>query len=146
MQQSCRQAKCEKVKRKIGLISDTHSYMDERIAHHLGICDEIWHAGDVGDPSVLDRLEQIAPVRGVYGNIDGTDIRKRLPEVEVMEFDGLIVLMIHIAGRIGQVLSPNPFPDREAPPGRAYLWALTHPPRKARRQGECDVHQSRRRR
>lgn len=101
MRQSCRQAKCEKVKRKIGLISDTHSYMDERIAHHLGICDEIWHAGDVGDPSVLDRLEQIAPVRGVYGNIDGTDIRKRLPEVEVMEFDGLIVLMIHIAGPLG---------------------------------------------
>ncbi len=110
MQQSCRQAKCEKVKRKIGLISDTHSYMDERIAHHLGICDEIWHAGDVGDPSVLDRLEQIAPVRGVYGNIDGTDIRKRLPEAEVMDFDGLIVLMIHIAGPHWAGTLPKPDP------------------------------------
>lgn len=76
--------------------------MDERIEHHLGMCDEIWHAGDVGDPSVLDRLEQLAPLRGVYGNIDGTPVRKRFPEIEKMEFDGLKVLMIHIAGPLGR--------------------------------------------
>ncbi|MEQ9187936.1 MAG: metallophosphoesterase family protein [Cryomorphaceae bacterium] len=90
------------MKRKIGLISDTHGYMDERIEHHLGMCDEIWHAGDVGDPTVLDRLERLAPLRGVYGNIDGTAVRKRFPEIEKMDFDGLKIAMIHIAGPLGR--------------------------------------------
>ena len=87
---------------KIGLISDTHGYIDERIEHHLSMCDEIWHAGDVGDQVVLDRLEAIAPVKGVHGNIDGTSVRKRLPEWELNEYDGLRVLMIHIAGPLGK--------------------------------------------
>ena len=55
--------------KKIGLLSDTHSYLDDRIKHHLSGVDEIWHAGDVGDEQVLDELEAIAPLRAVYGNI-----------------------------------------------------------------------------
>ena len=82
----------------IGLISDTHGYLDDRILHHLKECDEIWHLGDVGDPTVLDQLEALAPLRGVHGNIDGTAVRKRLPAFDVLEFDALRILMIHIAG------------------------------------------------
>ena len=59
--------------RKIGLLSDTHGYVDERIYHYFEEVDEIWHAGDVGDVDVIEKLENFKPIiRGVYGNIDGT--------------------------------------------------------------------------
>ena len=87
---------------KIGLISDTHGYLDDRIAHHLEYCDEIWHAGDIGKSSVLDELELLAPVNAVFGNIDGTDVRKRVPEVLIEERQGLKIAMIHIAGSFGK--------------------------------------------
>lgn len=92
----------KKFNMKVGLISDTHSYIDSRIEHHLSGCDEIWHAGDVGHPSVIDRLEAIAPVIGVHGNIDGTEVRSRFPEIIEMNHSGLKVLMVHIAGSIGR--------------------------------------------
>ena len=87
---------------KIGLISDTHGHMDERIAHHLEYCDEIWHAGDIGKSSVLDELELLAPVHAVYGNIDGADVRKRTPECIIEERQRLKIAMIHIAGSFGK--------------------------------------------
>ena len=59
---------------RIGLISDTHSYLDERVFFHFENCDEIWHAGDVGDIALLDKLSSFKPVRGVYGNIDDQKI------------------------------------------------------------------------
>ena len=61
---------------KIGLISDTHGHMDERIAHHLEYCDEIWHAGDIGHVDVYDQLNKFKPLRAVYGNIDNAIIRR----------------------------------------------------------------------
>ncbi|MDA9267195.1 metallophosphatase family protein [Salibacteraceae bacterium] len=87
---------------KIGLISDTHGYMDDRIAHHLEYCDEIWHAGDIGKSSVIEQLESLAPVKAVYGNIDGTDVRKMTPELLIEERQGLKIAMIHIAGSFGK--------------------------------------------
>lgn len=72
--------------------------MDERILHHLKGVDEIWHAGDVGDPSVIEQLEQVAPVRAVYGNIDSQKIRVAHPEIQDFEIEGLKVFMIHIGG------------------------------------------------
>ena len=86
----------------IGIISDTHSYLDERITHHLQDSDLIIHAGDVGDVSVLNQLEALAPTQGVYGNIDSTTIRVRLPEWELIDLDGVKILIIHIAGSIGR--------------------------------------------
>ncbi|WP_410780070.1 metallophosphoesterase family protein [Hymenobacter sp. 5516J-16] len=65
--------------KKIGLLSDTHSYLDERILHHLQECDEIWHAGDFGTAEVAEALAAVAPLRGVYGNIDGSDVRHTQP-------------------------------------------------------------------
>ena len=60
---------------KIGLISDTHGYWDERYVKYLGNCDEIWHAGDIGDIKIIDQLKEISIVRAVFGNIDSHIIR-----------------------------------------------------------------------
>jgi len=75
--------------------------MDERIAHHLQNCDEIWHAGDIGDIAVTDQLEEIASLRAVYGNIDGGILRTVFPLDQFFEIEGLKIFMTHIAGRPG---------------------------------------------
>ncbi len=93
---------------RIGLLSDTHGYIDDRIIHHLSDCDEIWHAGDIGDLSVMEPLEALKPVRAVYGNIDGTEIRKTYPVEQHVEIEGLTVWMTHIAGRPGRYKSSIP--------------------------------------
>jgi hypothetical protein len=84
---------------RIGLLSDTHGHCDDRMLHHLQKCDEIWHAGDVGDPLVLEQLEQVAPVKGVHGNIDGTDVRKTLPTNLRFKCEEVEVWITHIGGR-----------------------------------------------
>ncbi|MBF9254300.1 metallophosphoesterase family protein [Pontibacter sp. 172403-2] len=87
---------------KIGLLSDTHSYLDDQILRLLSDRDEIWHAGDFGSMDVADRLREVAPLRGVYGNIDGQDIRQLYPKVLRFEAAGLDVLMTHIGGYPGK--------------------------------------------
>lgn len=87
---------------KIGLLSDTHSHLPDAVFKHFADCDEIWHGGDVGDPAVLDRLEAFKPVRGVYGNIDDTAVRNRLPLNETFTVAGLSVLITHIGGYPGR--------------------------------------------
>ncbi len=97
---------------RIGLLSDTHGYLDERIAHHLQGVDEIWHAGDFGSAEVLMTLAGLARVfRGVYGNIDGLEIRGTEPLVQDFEVEGLRVLMTHIGG----------YPGHYAPAARQLL-------------------------
>lgn len=87
----------------IGLLSDTHSCWDDRYARHFAGCDEIWHAGDIGDISIIERLEQIAPVvRAVAGNIDGAEIRRKCPEVQRFTVEGVKVWMTHIGGYPGK--------------------------------------------
>jgi putative phosphoesterase len=87
---------------KIGLLSDTHSYLDERILHHLSTCDEIWHAGDFGSLEVSDTLANLKPLRGVYGNIDDQSIRQIHPKVNRFKVEDLEVLMTHIGGYPGK--------------------------------------------
>lgn len=87
---------------KIGLLSDTHSYLDDQIIRLLTDCDEIWHAGDFGTIAVSDRLHQIAPLRGVYGNIDDATIRTAHSKVNRFVAEGLDVLMTHIGGYPGK--------------------------------------------
>ena len=82
---------------KIGLLSDTHSYIDAVIIKQLKECKEIWHNGDFGE-GVHVELEKIAPLRGVYGNIDHNALRHQFPEFLNYEINGLKVLMIHIGG------------------------------------------------
>ncbi|MBX0331988.1 metallophosphatase family protein [Pontibacter sp. HSC-14F20] len=87
---------------KIGLLSDTHDYIDDQILRLLGDRDEIWHAGDFGTATVAERLSEVAPLRGVYGNIDGQDIRSLYPKVLRFTANGLDVLMTHIGGYPGK--------------------------------------------
>lgn len=87
---------------KIGLLSDTHSFIPESVFDYFADCDEIWHAGDIGDAAVLDRLEAFKPIRGVYGNIDDSAMRARLPLNNVFTLAGLSVLITHIGGYPGR--------------------------------------------
>ena len=85
--------------KKIGLLSDTHGYLDARILHFLADRDEIWHAGDWGNVKVSDTLEETGKtIRGVYGNIDGQDIRLIYPEKNIFICEGKKILMLHIVG------------------------------------------------
>lgn len=102
---------------KIGLLSDTHGYWDEKYLRYFENCDEIWHAGDFGSIEVADKLAAFRPLRGVYGNIDGQDIRKRFPQVNRFTVDGAEVLMKHIGG----------YPGNYDPSIRASL--MVRPPR-----------------
>jgi putative phosphoesterase len=86
---------------RIGLLSDTHSHLDEGIRTHLASCDEIWHAGDIGSASVTDALAQWKPLRAVYGNIDDAKMRLTFPEDNLFTVEGVKVLITHIGGYPG---------------------------------------------
>lgn len=89
---------------RIGLISDTHNFLDEAVFDHFKGCHEIWHAGDFGSLLIADQLQQKTglPLRGVYGNIDGQDVRRLYPEKLVWMCEGVTVFMIHIGGYPGR--------------------------------------------
>jgi uncharacterized protein len=87
---------------KIGIISDTHGYLDDSVIFHLKECDEIWHAGDIGSTEVFDTLNELKPLRAVYGNIDDQDIRLMVPEIQKFEIDRVQVMMKHIGGYPGR--------------------------------------------
>lgn len=98
--------------KKIGILSDTHSCWDDRYAVHFKDCDEIWHAGDVGNIDIIRRLEATAPVvRAVRGNIDHGDVCRRCRESEIFEVEGLRIWLTHIAG----------YPGKYAPGVRDFL-------------------------
>ena len=84
---------------RIGLLSDTHGWLDPRIKEHFAACDEIWHAGDIGTTEVSEELARWKPIRAVYGNIDGGALRKEFPEHQRFTADGVRVWMTHIGGR-----------------------------------------------
>jgi len=83
---------------KIGLLSDTHGHLDEKMLCFLADVDEIWHAGDIGTLSLIDQLKAIKPVRAVYGNIDATDIRQECPEISIFTIEKIKVVITHIGG------------------------------------------------
>jgi putative phosphoesterase len=86
---------------RIGLLSDTHDFLDPAIFKHFDACDEIWHAGDFGSEEVSTRLNSFRKLRGVYGNIDGKEIRLLHPEIQKFNCEDVSVLMIHIGGYPG---------------------------------------------
>jgi putative phosphoesterase len=103
--------------KKILLISDTHSYIDEKIIQYAKESDEVWHAGDVGDIKVTDKLEEVATLRAVYGNIDNNIIRAEYPENLRFKCEGVEVWITHIGGypnkyyhKIKEEINENP-PD-----------------------------------
>ncbi len=82
---------------RIGLLSDTHHYLDEAILEHFAGCDEVWHVGDFGE-GVIEKLQSFKPLKGVYGNIDDARIRTDFPEQLVFMCEGVKVMMRHIGG------------------------------------------------
>lgn len=86
---------------KIGLISDTHSYLGDEVYKYFESCDEVWHIGDFGN-EVADKLERKYTLRGVYGNIDDIDVRSRFPEYLCFELVGVRFILIHIGGYPGK--------------------------------------------
>jgi len=88
--------------KKILLLSDTHGFFDDWMAQHINESDEVWHAGDVGNPLVVDQIQALKPLRCVYGNIDGAAIRGAWPLDSSFECQGLKVWMTHIGGYPGR--------------------------------------------
>lgn len=83
---------------RIGLLSDTHGYLDDSVFEYFKDVDEIWHAGDIGTKLLADKLESYKPFRAVYGNIDGHELRTRYPKDQIFELEGVYVWMTHIGG------------------------------------------------
>ncbi|MEP7170056.1 MAG: metallophosphoesterase family protein [Bacteroidota bacterium] len=102
---------------KILLLSDTHGYLDEPVLKHVSEADQVWHAGDFGSLEVSNKLSSLKPLKGVYGNIDGQDIRKILPLHNRFSCEGFNILITHIGGypgkydpKIREIIQKNP-PD-----------------------------------
>ncbi|MET3732597.1 metallophosphoesterase family protein [Moheibacter stercoris] len=111
--------------KKILLLSDTHSYIDERILDFASQADEIWHAGDIGDLNLTDQLAKIAPVRAVFGNIDNAEIRKEFPLNNRFEVEGVDVLITHIGGYPGKY-SPAISEEIYANPPKLFISGHSH--------------------
>jgi putative phosphoesterase len=88
--------------KKILLLSDTHSYLDEKILKYVRLADEVWHAGDIGDLKVTDTLKSIKPLRAVYGNIDDDKARMEFPLNNRFMCENVDVWITHIGGYPGK--------------------------------------------
>ena len=103
--------------KKILLLSDTHSYIDDAIIKHVKQADEVWHAGDIGDLKVTDEIKKLKPLKAVFGNIDSTEARSEFPENNRFKCEDVDVWITHIGGypnrydiRIRDAIRKNP-PD-----------------------------------
>ena len=97
---------------RIGLLSDTHGWWDDKYVEYFSECDEIWHAGDIGSEELASNLASIKPLRAVYGNIDGHSIRQQYSKVAHFKVEDVNVMMTHIGG----------YPGRYDPSIRAELY------------------------
>ncbi|MDX9696894.1 MAG: metallophosphoesterase family protein [Bacteroidales bacterium] len=88
--------------KRIGLLSDTHCFIDDKILNFFSSCDEIWHAGDIGNIETADKIALYKPLKAVYGNIDGTDVRTVYPKIQSFKCEDVTVLMTHIGGYPGK--------------------------------------------
>ena len=111
---------------RIGLLSDTHAYWDDRYINHFLECDEIWHAGDIGSLEIVERLSAInKPLRAVYGNIDGQEIRKIFPKHAKFIIEGAIIWMTHIGGYPGKY-DNNVIPELFMHPPKLFISGHSH--------------------
>lgn len=88
--------------KRVGILSDTHSHWDPRWEKHFSDCDVLFHCGDIGDISVAQRLQEIAPLHAVYGNIDTPLVREVYPEFVLTTVEQVPILMVHIGGYPGR--------------------------------------------
>jgi putative phosphoesterase len=110
---------------KIGVISDTHGYRDDKFTVYFSECDEIWHAGDIGSEEVLNRLEMIKPVRAVYGNTDNHLVRMRCSEILRFRVEEVDVLLTHIGGYPGKY-APQIYREICASPPTLFVCGHSH--------------------
>lgn len=103
--------------KKIGLLSDTHSFLNKSVFTYFDKCDEIWHAGDFGSIELVDELLKFKPIKGVYGNIDSAEIRKTFPEHLRFNCEKVDVWLTHIGG----------YPDKYHPKVKPEIY--TNPPK-----------------
>ncbi|MBD5206538.1 MAG: metallophosphoesterase family protein [Bacteroidales bacterium] len=92
--------------KKIGILSDTHGFWDSKYIKYFEDCDEIWHAGDIGDISIIEKLESICPVKAVKGNADFGEVARRFESMIIFEIENIKVLLTHIGGYPGK-WAPN---------------------------------------
>ena len=111
--------------KKIGLISDTHGYLDDAVFKHFDACDEIWHAGDFGSVAIIDTLQGFKPFKGVYGNIDGKDVRVICPEHLRFSCEEVDVWMTHIGGYPGRY-APQVKPEILINPPKVFICGHSH--------------------
>lgn len=111
--------------KKILLLSDTHSYIDDKIIKYAHLADEIWHAGDIGDLHVTDVLRELKPLRGVYGNIDDAQARMDFPLNNRFICEGLDVLITHIGGYPGRY-SPTIKTELSINPPKLFISGHSH--------------------
>lgn len=110
---------------RIGLISDTHSYLDDSVFKHFADCDEIWHAGDFGTLELADQLAAFKPLKGVYGNIDGKDVRLVYPEHLRFKCEEVDVWITHIGGYPDRY-SANVKPEIYTNPPQLFITGHSH--------------------
>ena len=110
---------------KILLLSDTHGYVDEKILTYCKQADEVWHAGDIGDPEVIRKIESVAVVRAVYGNIDGREIRNLYPLDERFYAEDVDVWITHIGGYPGRY-EPRVRDQLKLNPPKLFISGLSH--------------------
>src|SRR5687767_3203993 len=101
--------------KKIGLLSDTHGYLDPKVLNHFKDCDEVWHGGDIGTMELANSLENFKPFRAVFGNIDDKALQVRYPEDLHFQCEGVNVWITHIGGvppnynpRVKKLLKQHP--------------------------------------
>jgi putative phosphoesterase len=111
--------------RKIGLLSDTHGYWDDKYYQYFAECDEIWHAGDIGGNNVAERLAAFKPLRAVHGNIDGHQTRIVYPKNQRFICEGVDVWLTHIGGYPGKY-APEIKPEIYANPPRLFVCGHSH--------------------
>lgn len=111
--------------KKILLLSDTHSHIDDRILAYVAEADEVWHAGDIGDFKVTDAIQKLKPLRAVYGNIDNAEIRKEFPLHNRFEIEGIKVWMTHIGGYPGKY-NPAIREEIKQDPPRLFICGHSH--------------------
>lgn len=111
--------------KKILLLSDTHGYIDDRILTYAGEADELWHAGDIGTVAVSDALQKIKPLKAVFGNIDGGEIRKEFPLNNRFMCEEVDVWITHIGGYPGRY-SPAVKEEIRSNPPRIFISGHSH--------------------
>lgn len=87
---------------RIGLLSDTHTFVHPSVFNSFKDCDEIWHVGDIGNLETAQKLEKFKPFKAVFGNIDGQGLRLSYPETLIFKCEEVKVIMKHIGGYPGR--------------------------------------------